>query len=469
MNNNNFPYVYEIKKNFYFVIFNNLYFRIIIRKSGTNNDFTICILRRVTENQIFVYKKSINIENYNNFYNSNKFNNINEIISDFNENVIKNNHFKIYIDPKNRKDSNIIFGLFLKNVGEKRINISKVHEYYDKIYNENIDVINKNIDDYNYDNKDDDENKMEKISEIEIYLKMIKENIDDNISFESDDICLKYKSLEMKLDNLEKENKNIFDFINKEKELEKNNKNNINNNIKNIQNNNIQNKNIQNINNENSKKNLPLYESNLNLENENITKNKKEKNLSTREKKFNLIGIESDIFHSKDEVLLVTKFLNSDYKISYQLLYKGSQNNFDAAKFHINYDEYVPTLILIETFNNFRFGGFSDKIWKGNNVYKESKNCFLFSLNFKEKYNIKESDKMFAVYCKQDEFFGFGKDVRIINQCNKYKNVCNFPVNYEGTKNNNLINKGINPLIGNYKNFGVKEIEVFLVKYEEKL
>ena len=46
---------------------------------------------------------------------------------------------------------------------------------------------------------------------------------------------------------------------------------------------------------------------------------------------------------------------------------------------------------------------------------------------------------------------------------------CNFPVNYEGTKNNNLISKGINPLIGNYKNFGVKEIEVFLVKYEEKI
>ena len=454
MNNNNFPYVYEIKKNFYFVIFNNLYFRIIIRKSGTKNDFTICILRRVTENQIFVYKKSINIENYNNFYNSsNKFNDINDIILDFNENVIKNNHFKIYIDPKNRKDSNIIFGLFLKNVGEKRINISKVHEYYDKIYNENINVMNKNFDDY--DNKDDDdENKKEKISEIEIYLKMIKENIDDNISFESDDIYLKYKSLEMKLDNLEKENKNIFDFINKEKELEKNNKNNINNN--------------KNINGGSSKKILPLYESNLNIENENLTENNKEKILSSREK-YNLIGIESDIFHSKDEVSLITKFITSEYKISYKLLYKGSQNNFDAVKFHINFDEYVPTLILIETFDNFRFGGFSDKIWKGNNVYKESKNCFLFSLNFKEKFNIKESDKMFAIYCKQDEFFGFGKDVRIINQCNKYKNVCNFPVNYEGTKNNNLISKGINPLIGNYKNFGVKEIEVFLVKYEEKL
>ena len=448
-NNNNFPYVYEIKKNFYFVIFNNLYFRIIIRKSGTKNDFTICILRRVTENQIFVYKKSINIENYNNFYNSsNKFNDINDIILDFNENVIKNNHFKIYIDPKNRKDSNIIFGLFLKNVGEKRINISKVHEYYDKIYNENINVMNKNF--YDYDNKDDDdENKKEKISEIEIYLKMIKENIDDNINFESDDICLKYNSLEAKLDKLEKENENIFDFINKEKELEKNNNN-------------------KNINNENSKKILPLYESNLNIENENLTENNKEKILSSREK-YNLIGIESDIFHSKDEVSLITKFITSEYKISYKLLYKGSQNNFDAVKFHINYDEYVPTLILIETFDNFRFGGFSDKIWKGNNVYKESKNCFLFSLNFKEKFNIKESDKMFAIYCKQDEFFGFGKDVRIINQCNKYKNVCNFPVNYEGTKNNNLINKGINPLIGNYKNFGVKEIEVFLVKYEEKI
>ena len=453
-NNNNFPYVYEIKKNFYFVIFNNLYFRIIIRKSGTKNDFTICILRRVTENQIFVYKKSINIENYNNFYNSsNKFNDINDIILDFNENVIKNNHFKIYIDPKNRKDSNIILGLFLKNVGEKRINISKVHEYYDKIYNENINVMNKNFDDY--DNKDDDDEiKKEKISEIEIYLKMIKENIDNNINFESDDIYLKYNSLEAKLDKLEKENENIFDFINKEKELEKNNKNNLNNN--------------KNINNENSKKILPLYESNLNIENENLTENNKEKIPSSREK-YNLIGIESDIFHSKDEVSLITKFITSEYKISYKLLYKGSQNNFDAVKFHINYDEYVPTLILIETFDNFRFGGFSDKIWKGNNVYKESKNCFLFSLNFKEKFNIKESDKMFAIYCKQDEFFGFGKDVRIINQCNKYKNVCNFPVNYEGTKNNNLISKGINPLIGNYKNFGVKEIEVFLVKYEEKL
>ena len=478
-NNSNFPYVFEIKKNCYSVILKNLYFRIIIRKSGTNNHFTICVLRRVTENQIFVYKKSIDIQSYNNFYNSpNKFNNINEIISDFNDNIIKNNHFIIYVDPKNRKDSNIIFGLFLKNIGEKRINIAKVHEYYDNICNENINILNKNIDDYNYNNKDENDDEMKNISEIEIYLKMINENIYNNISFENDDISLKYKSLEMKLDNLEKENKNILDFINKEKELEKINKNNINNNIKNnIQNNNNipnNNNNIHNSNNnENSQKkiNLPLYESKLNIENENTNRSNNEKNIPNLQlkEKYKLIGIESDIFQSKDEVLLVTKFLSSEYKISFQLLYKGSRNNFNAVNFHRYYDEYVPTLILIETFNNYRFGGFSDKIWKGNNVYKESKNSFLFSLTFKEKYNIKESDKMFAIYCKQDEFFGFGKDVRILNQCNKYKNYCNFPVNYEGTKNNLLINKGINPLIGNVNSFGVKEIEVFLVNFEEKL
>jgi len=469
-NNNNFPNVYEIKKNCYFVKFLNLYFRIIIRKSGTNNHFTLCIFRRVTENQIFVYKKSIDIESYNNFYNTpNKFNNINDIISDFNNNVIKNNHFKIYVDPINRKDSNIIFGLFLKNIDEKRINISKVHEYYDNICNENVNILNKNTDDYNYDNKEeDDDNKMENISEIEIYLKMINENIYNNISFEIDDINLKYKSLEMKLDKLEKENKNILDFINKENELKKINKN-IKNNAQNINNNN----NIQNNNNENSQKkiNLPIYESNLNIENQNINGSNNEKNkpnLQPKEK-YKLIGIESDIFQSKNEVLLVTKFISLEYKMSFQLLYKGSLNNFDAVNFHRYYDEYVPTLILIETFDNFRFGGFSDKIWKGNNVYKESKNSFLFSLNFKEKYKIKENDKMFAIYCKQDEFFGFGKDVRILNNCNKYKSYCNFPVNYEGTKNNLLINKGINPLIGNAKTFGVKEIEVFLVKYEEKL
>ena len=158
----------------------------------------------------------------------------------------------------------------------------------------------------------------------------------------------------------------------------------------------------------------------------------------------------------------------SDYYPVFKLLYKSS---FDGKKGEDLMNQIYGkdnVIILIKIEDDIIFGGyFSENISSSKKVIDE--NCFLFSLNFKEKYNVKESDKMFAVYCKQDEFFGFGKDVRIINQCNKYKNVCNFPVNYEGTKNNNLINKGINPLIGNYKNFGVKEIEVFLVKYEEKL
>ena len=77
-----------------------------------------------------------------------------------------------------------------------------------------------------------------------------------------------------------------------------------------------------------------------------------------------------------------------------------------------------PTMVFVKTTDNLRFGGFTSVTWPedGNKKDEES---FLFSLDKKKKYKIKENQKENAIYYYQNSCFCFGSgcDLYINNKC----------------------------------------------------
>ena len=186
----------------------------------------------------------------------------------------------------------------------------------------------------------------------------------------------------------------------------------------------------------------------------------------TKEERYRILGIKSDIVHSIDELLYISRWLSSEKVTKLELLFKGPFFNYDAIQFHSRYDNIVPCLILIETVEGARFGGFTNQTWKGENEYKCDNTAFLFSLDFLEKYPIDPNCVRQAILCKTQYFFAFGKgDLTIYDHCNKYICKSEFPVSYK------CLNNNVNPKfrLTRYKDqFIVRDFEVFLVSFHLK-
>ena len=188
--------------------------------------------------------------------------------------------------------------------------------------------------------------------------------------------------------------------------------------------------------------------------------------LLQKEERYRVLGIESDIVHSVKEVFLISQWLSPEKATKLQLLFKGPMNDFSTYKFHRDFDNVVPTLILIEAEGGGRFGGFTNQTWKGENEYKKDNTAFLFSLDFSEKYIINPQNTNCAIYAKTEYFFQFGEgDLVIIDQCNKRYCRSDFPKSYLPSKENGAPNFRLT----RYKHdFVVKDIEVFLVSFTLK-
>ena len=186
----------------------------------------------------------------------------------------------------------------------------------------------------------------------------------------------------------------------------------------------------------------------------------------TKEERYRILGIKSDIVHSLKELMYISLWLSSEKVTKLDLLFKGPSSNFEAISFHSTYDNIVPCLILVETTNGIRFGGFTNQTWKGENTYKNDKTAFLFSLDFLEKYPINPQYSGTAILAKTQYFFAFGKgDIIIYDHCNKVICKSDFPVSYL------CQNQQCNPklrLTNYHHEFVVRDIEVFLVSFTMK-
>ena len=166
--------------------------------------------------------------------------------------------------------------------------------------------------------------------------------------------------------------------------------------------------------------------------------------------------VKGDIIHDMKELEMITKKINkSNKKLTINLLYKATVDSDKAEAFHEKCDDADSTIVLVETDNGKRFGGYTSCSWAGDCIEKEDENAFVFSLDKMKTYDNIPGEDAIGCYPKFGPIF-LGCQIRI------YDNAF--------TKGGTTYEKGLNysteedfELTDGERTFKVKEIEVYEV------
>jgi hypothetical protein len=152
----------------------------------------------------------------------------------------------------------------------------------------------------------------------------------------------------------------------------------------------------------------------------------------------------------------IEKVLNKKGYI-HKLLYRASRDGDSSQTFHNKCDGIPNTVIIIETTKGKKFGGFTSQIWDKKGDFKRDENCFLFNLNKKEIYYIKNSD--IAILCSKNKGpnFGSGSDICIEDNCRRNNNNFTFQSSFYYKEQNYALN--------GEKFFTVKDYDVYQVDF----
>ena len=170
-------------------------------------------------------------------------------------------------------------------------------------------------------------------------------------------------------------------------------------------------------------------------------------------------GLLRGIIHKYNEidevVSKIQKILNKD--VIFNLEYKAFDSGDKAKIFHEKCDNLDMSLVLIETDQGVRFGGFTTKSWKGNCLIKFDNNAFVFSLDSNRIFDVIKNEPDIGCYPKfRPVFFGF--PIRIYNDFfTKGGITCLRGLNYE-IKENYELNNGLQEYL-------VKDIEVYRIEF----
>ena len=156
--------------------------------------------------------------------------------------------------------------------------------------------------------------------------------------------------------------------------------------------------------------------------------------------------------------LIVNKINKNNRKIKLDLIYKASTDSDSAESFHYHCNGASNSIVLIETLNGKRFGGYTSQSWDGDGEQKKDPNAFVFSLDKMETYKV--IPKKDAIGCYPDYGAVFlGCQIRIFD--NAFKNGGS-----TFTKGVTYLTNEDYELTGGEKNFGIKEIEAYSVIIE---
>ena len=169
--------------------------------------------------------------------------------------------------------------------------------------------------------------------------------------------------------------------------------------------------------------------------------------------------VKGDIIQDVKELeLLSRKISKNNRKIFMNLLYKAIIDSDKAEVFHQKCDNAKSTLVLVQSENGKRFGGYTTCNWKGNSIEKKDNNAFVFSLDKMKIYDIILGEDAIGCYPKYGPVF-LGCQIRIYDEF--------------FTQGGTTYEKGMNynteedyELTGGLKKFGVKEVEVYSVDLE---
>ena len=171
------------------------------------------------------------------------------------------------------------------------------------------------------------------------------------------------------------------------------------------------------------------------------------------------------IVTDKDEKEAIYKWIESNNESikTTELLYRLTRDGDSPQAFHSRCDSKGTTITFIKNYSNgYRFGGYTTVPWGGDNNYKRDPKAFVFSLNYKKKFPLKNTNDSYAVghYNNYGPIFGGDTDIYFHsggNWSTGERASCN-PSNYSGTCYEMI---GVN---SSSANFRVSDFEVWLIK-----
>ena len=162
----------------------------------------------------------------------------------------------------------------------------------------------------------------------------------------------------------------------------------------------------------------------------------------------------TEILNNESKKMLLSWLPRKPNKIT--LLLNSNIDGDSTSIFMNKCNGKCPTLAVIKTTNGYIFGGYTTKQWNGGEV--QDKNAFVFSIDKKKKYNIKEPEH--AIYSNKNSWWGFG--------CYNNTIVC-----YENCtkRNDNYVDNKTYDIPEQYelnlgeKYFTVKSFEIYHIEY----
>ena len=137
--------------------------------------------------------------------------------------------------------------------------------------------------------------------------------------------------------------------------------------------------------------------------------------MQERQEEEDVKEVKGDIIHDMSELEMITKKINKENKrIIINLLYKASADSDSAAVFHEKCDGANNTIVLVETKDGKRFGGYTTKSWKGNCVEKADSDAFIFSFDKMKTYDNIPGDDAIGCYPKFGPIF-LGCQIKIFD------------------------------------------------------
>ena len=215
--------------------------------------------------------------------------------------------------------------------------------------------------------------------------------------------------------------------------------------------------------NKNMKNEIKELKDEINILKREIKEIKESKQKEEKEAKEDNKIIDSDILKNDEDKIRVCNWIRQNTKFKFNLLYKASRDGDRISTFTEKVKNKSPTLILIKSKEGYKFGGYTTVEWNmtGYYTYKEDKLAFIFSINNKQKFNLKESRKGSAICGDPNHFaFGGGHELTIWDKFTSNDNSKDYGYNHTYNTTSNY------ELTGGSRSFYVEECEVYQVIFD---
>lgn len=168
-----------------------------------------------------------------------------------------------------------------------------------------------------------------------------------------------------------------------------------------------------------------------------------------------------EIIREIEELYMISSFIGEPENIGYSICFKSSLNGDNGTIFRERCQGIAPLLVLIETVDGYRFGGYTSVPFTNSEYgYKYDEQAFLFSFDTKKKYKIIKTERAISNLKEQFPVFG-NNDIYIHNNfLSDAKSFIEYPNAYEDDPNA----PGDFMLNGGTKKFKIKELEILSVE-----